>query len=145
MTSSMCGRVRRDETPMTTSSPGFTMAVEGDILEVRHAGPFELEYLVQVLDRLIAERATQPRMFLLIASGEATTTEARKYATEWLKTSTPLEVAVWGGGVVQRTIAEMFSRGVNLLRPGRIFVSFHATRDDALAWIAGRRTQPPPT
>jgi hypothetical protein len=124
---------------MNERSRSITITAEGDVLEVRHTGPFELDYLRQVLARIDAMRAIHPRMFLLMASGESTTIEARKYATEWLRTSEPLDVAVWGGGVVQRTVAELFTRGVNLIRPGQIHVSFHATRELALAWIDQRR------
>jgi hypothetical protein len=72
--------------------------------------------------------------------------ESRKFITEWLRTSpAPLETAVWGGGSIHRAIAQMIVRGARLFRPGRFTITFHRTRDDALAWIAAQRLTPAPT
>lgn len=131
---------------LTTTEAAPALAVHGDTVEIQYAGPFELEFAERVVATLAAVRAQHPRVFILAASGGSLTPEARKYITEWLRSSpTPLETAVWGGGPIHRAIAEMIVRGARLFRPGRFVITFHRTRDDARAWIAAQRRKLAPT
>lgn len=127
-------------TPM--SAP---IEVAGDVVEIRPGESFERAFAEAIIAAVDDVRTRHPRVFLLAASGGTITPDARKYISEWLRTtSVPLETAVWGGGAVQRAIAEMIARSVHFFRPGRVHISFHRTRDDALAWIAEQRRGPPP-
>jgi hypothetical protein len=127
-------------TPMTASEEGFFLAIRGDTVEIRSSGSFDRERAEQVVAAIAAVRAVHPRTFILAASGGSISPDSRKFITEWLRTSPlPLETAVWGAGVLHRAIAEMLFRGARLFRPGRFLVTFHRTRDDALAWIEARR------
>lgn len=121
------------------------LAVHGDVVELHHRGKFELAHAERATTAVTENRRQYPRTFVLSATGQGATAEARRLMTEWLKASpTPLEAAVWGGGTLHRAIAEMMIRGVQVFRPNQFIVTFHATRDDALAWIAKQRLAPPP-
>jgi len=131
---------------MTTSDPSQTIEVRGDTVEIKLTGSLELELAVRVVEAIAEVRTRHPRAFVLSPSSGSISPETRKFITEWLRSSsTPLETAVWGGGPVHRAISEMIFRGARLFRPGRFVVTFHRTRDDALAWIAARRSTPAPS
>jgi hypothetical protein len=124
---------------MSTQST-FKLDVRDDVIEFLHPGRFELEYVQQVAAAVTETRQRHPRLFVLCSAGKGATPEARKFITDWLKASPiPVEAAVWGGGVLHRAMAEMIIRGVQYFRPNQFSVTFHATRDDALAWIAEQR------
>lgn len=124
----------------------FVLEVRGDIVEIGNSGVFDIERARRVVEAMAAVRAVHPRMFILAASGGSIPPESRKYITEWMRSSSvSLETAVWGAGAIQRAIAEMLFRGARLFRPERFTVTFHRTRDDALAWIAARRGGPAPS
>lgn len=130
--------------PMATQGT-FELDVFDDVVEFRHTGTFELEYAQQVTAAVTEARQRHARVFVVGSAGGGASPESRKFMTEWLKASPiPIEVGVWGGGVLHRAMAEMIVRGVRYFRPNQFVVTFHATRDDALAWIAGQRGSPPP-
>jgi hypothetical protein len=121
------------------------LAVHGDVVELRHTGKFELAHAELATAAVTENRRRYPRTFVLAGTGKGATPDSRKFMTEWLKASpTPLEAAVWGGGTLHRAVAEMIVRGVQMFRPNQFIVTFHATRDDALAWIAKQRVSAPP-
>jgi hypothetical protein len=121
------------------------LAVDGDVVELRHTCKFELAHAEQATAAVTENRRRYPRTFVLASTGHGATPESRKFMTEWLKASpSPVEAAVWGGGTLHRAVAEMIVRGVQVFRPNQFIVTFHATRDDALAWIAKRRGMPAP-
>jgi len=131
---------------MGVKDDDFVLEIRGDVLEIGNSGVFDLECARRVVAAMTAMRAVHPRMFILAASGGSIPPESRKYITEWLRASPgSLETAVWGAGAIQRAIAEMLFRGARLFRPGRFTVTFHRTRDDAIAWIEARRGVPGPT
>lgn len=133
-------------TPMTSTEDSFSLAIRGDTVEVRSSGTFDRERAEQVVAAIAAVRAVHPRTFILAASGGSISPDSRKFITEWMRASPmPLETAVWGAGVFHRAISEMVFRGARLFRPGRFIVTFHRTRDDALAWIEARRRVAPPS
>lgn len=128
-----------------SATPRLTLEVHGDVIEILPKDAFDRELAEQVVAAVDEARTRHSRVFLLAASGGNITPDARKFISEWLRaTPVPLETAVWGGGVVQRAIAEMIARSVHFFRPGAVHISFHATREEALTWIAAQRGRPPP-
>lgn len=121
------------------------LEVLGDVIEFRHPGKLELEQVQQLAAAVTETRQRHPRLFVLCSAGNGSTPEARRFVTEWLKGSPiPVEAAVYGGGVIHRAMAEMVIRGVQYFRKNQFRITFHATRDDALAWIAEQRKTTPP-
>lgn len=128
----------------TPSTPEIAIEVRDDIVELRPPAVFDRAFAERALAALAELQATRRRVFVLSASGQSVTPEARKLVGDWLRTAqAPLETAVWGGGAVHRAISEMIARSIHFFRPGRVHITFHRTRDDALAWISARRSQPP--
>lgn len=131
---------------MSANKDTLTLEVRGDTVELQHSGTFDIVCAERVLTAIVAVRAHHSRVFVLAASGGSVPSESRKYITEWLRTSTiALETAVWGGGAIHRAISEMIFRGARLFRPGLFVVTFHRTREEAIAWIEARRQTPAPT
>lgn len=123
----------------------LAIEVKGDIVEIRPQGSFDRGFAEQVIAAVAEVRARHPRVFLVASAGGDITPDARKYISEWLRTTPiPIETAVWGAGVVQRAVAEMIARSVHFFRPGNVHIHFVRTREDALAWVAAQRERPAP-
>lgn len=125
--------------------PEHAIEVLDDILELRPPAVFDRAFAEQAIAAIAELQTRRPRIFVLSASGQSLTPEARKVVGDWLLTAPRiLDTAVYGGGALHRAISEMIARSVHFFRPGRVHITFHRTRDDALAWIAARRRSPPP-
>lgn len=131
---------------MTTTENPLEIEVRGDTVELRSPGHFDIPSVQQVVAAIASARAQHTRVFVLAAGTGNVSSEARKYITEWMRTaSISLETAVWGGSAIHRAIAEMIFRGARLFRPDLFVVTFHRTREEAIAWIDARRQAPGPT
>lgn len=131
---------------MTKSEDTLEIEVLGDTVELRNPGHFDIGGVQRVVAAIDSARAQHTRVFVLAAGSGNVSSEARKYITEWLRTaSISLETAVWGGSAIHRAISEMIFRGARLFRPDLFVVTFHRTREEAVAWIEARRQAPGPT
>lgn len=65
--------------------------------------------------------------------------EARRWMADWTRTHEVSGCAVFGGGLLQRTVVTLLSRAIALIRPTPFQVMLFKTEEEARAWIAKER------
>ncbi len=116
----------------------------GDLLEIRFAGPFTYEQVMQLRELMLAVRRDHPGCYMLADASGLTgiTAEARRAMSDWSR-SNPVErlsgAGVYGVNFAMRTLIMLTVSAVRFMTRREVSLHFAADEAEALAWIAERR------
>lgn len=119
----------------------YEVHVESDTVISAPAGVVSLaeaKQLLACLDEVIARHG-----YCLLMSNSArfktVTADARQFSAKWITGKPLLGIAVYNASFTARTLFSLIMKGINLLNPRAIPLTFVREESEARAWLAERR------
>lgn len=119
----------------------YHLTIEGDTVLSTAVGVvtlLEAQQLLSCLDEVIARHG-----YCLLLSNSArfstVTAEARKFSAKWIKGKPVLGIAVYNASFTARTLLSLIMKGINLINPRAIPLTFVREESEARAWLAEHR------
>ncbi len=124
-----------------------TFRIEPELVSVRLVGTVSLIEAAEFTALLEQAHALHGELYMLFDAAQLDTIvpPARRLFVDWLRRHPRILVASanFGGGVVQRTMAQLLASAVRLLVGFLPPQSYHETEAEARAWLAAQRARAP--
>ena len=119
----------------------YQLHIEGDTVLSTAVGVVTLAEAQQLLACL--EKVINRHGYCLLLSNSArfstVTAEARRFSAKWITGKPLLGIAVYNASFTARTLLSLIMKGINLINPRAIPLTFVLEESEARAWLAERR------